>query len=54
LFAGAADFVFRVWLGLIPQPYGWVAAVVATLGAIGVTGVLGLLVAQTKAALYER
>ena len=37
LFAGAMDFIFEAWLGLIHQPYGWVGALGATVCVIAVT-----------------
>jgi hypothetical protein len=42
LFAGAADFVFEAWLGLIHQPYGWVGALGATVGVVAVTTYWGI------------
>jgi hypothetical protein len=27
---GAADFVFRAWQLLLPQPYGWIGATAVT------------------------
>jgi hypothetical protein len=37
LLAGAADLIFEAWLGLIHQPYGWMGALAAAAGVIGVT-----------------
>ena len=37
LIGGAVEFIVLAWLSLIHQPYGWVGAIAATLGGIGVT-----------------
>jgi len=42
LVAGAADFIFEAWVGLIHQPYGWVGALAATLGGIAVAAYWGI------------
>jgi hypothetical protein len=42
LVAGAAEFIFQAWLGLIHQPYGWVGAIAATLGGIAVLAYWGI------------
>ena len=42
LIGGAADFIFEAWVGLIHQPYGWVGAIGATIGAIAAVAYWGI------------
>ena len=37
LIGSAVEFIVLAWLSLIHQPYGWVGAIAATLGGIGVS-----------------
>ena len=34
IIAGTAHFIFFAWVGLLPQPSGWVGAIGATVGGI--------------------
>src|SRR5438876_435352 len=36
IIAGAAHFIFFAWVGLLPQPEGWIGAIAATAGGFGV------------------